>query len=181
MATSREATVILKQEEENVTANAKLMQFTEITADNIDSFHFHGDEAIYPITAVLTVPNDEKSAAILRGRFVDDARYQASRPDDVVDGLMENIFRIRTVINAVIVIVAIATVLTIVLVFILSLRIRRDELETIFRIGCSRLTTVRLLAAEILIIVVTCALLCAALLSLVQANSGDLVRGLILR
>jgi len=94
---------------------------------------------------------------------------------------MENIFRIRPVINAVIVIVAIATVLTIVLVFILSLRIRRDELETIFRIGCSRLTTVRLLAAEILIIVVTSALLCAALLWLVQANSGDLVRGLILR
>ena len=181
LAKSRDATVILKQDEKIVTANAKLMQFTEITTDNIDSFHFHGDEAIYPITAVLTVPNDEKSAAILRGRFVDDARYQASRPDDVVDGLMENIFRIRTVINAVIVIVAIATVLTIVLVFILSLRIRRDELETIFRIGCSRLTTVRLLAAEILIIVVTSALLCAVLLWLVQANSGDLVRGLILR
>jgi len=181
LARSRDATVILKQDEKTVTANAKLMQFTEINVDNIDSFHFHGDESIYPITAILTVPDDEKSAAILRGRFIDNEQYQAIKPDDVIDGLMENIFRIRTVINAVIVIVAIATVLTIVLVFILSLRIRRDELETIFRIGCSRMTTVRLLAAEILIIIVACTLLCAALLWLVQTNSGELVRGLILR
>jgi len=181
LARSSDATVILKQDEKTVTANAKLMQFTEINVDNIDSFHFHGDESIYPITAILTVPDDEKSAAILRGRFIDNEQYQAIKPDDVIDGLMENIFRIRTVINAVIVIVAIATVLTIVLVFILSLRIRRDELETIFRIGCSRMTTVRLLAAEILIIIVACTLLCAALLWLVQTNSGELVRGLILR
>ena len=181
LARSRDATVILKQDEKTVTANAKLMQFTEINVDNIDSFHFHGDESIYPITAILTVPDDEKSAAILRGRFIDNEQYQAIKPDDVIDGLMENIFRIRTVINAVIVIVAIATVLTIVLVFILSLRIRRDELETIYRIGCSRMTTVRLLAAEILIIIVACTLLCAALLWLVQTNSGELVRGLILR
>ena len=181
LARSSDATVILKQDEKTVTANAKLMQFTEINVDNIDSFHFHGDESIYPITAILTVPDDEKSAAILRGRFIDNEQYQAIKPDDVIDGLMENIFRIRTVINAVIVIVAIATVLTIVLVFILSLRIRRDELETIYRIGCSRMTTVRLLAAEILIIIVACTLLCAALLWLVQTNSGELVRGLILR
>jgi len=181
LAKTRDTSVILKQDERSVTANARLMQYTEITKDNIDGFHFHGDESIYPVTAILALPNDTKSAAMLRGRFLDDENYQIIKPDDVIDGLMENIFRIKSVIDAVIVIVAIATVLTIVLVFILSLRIRRDELETIFRIGCSRMTIVRLLAAEILIIILTSAVLCAVLLWLVQTNSSELVRGFILR
>ena len=181
LAKTRDASVILKQNERSVTANARLMQYAEITADNIDSFHFHGDDSGYPLTAVLVLPDDTKAAAMLRGRFLDDANYQIIKPDDVIDGLMENIFRIKKVIDAVIVIVAIATLLTIVLVFILSLRIRRDEMETIFRIGCSRMTTARLLAAEILIILVTSAILCAGLLWLVQTNSCELVRGLILR
>ena len=181
LAKTRDTSVILKQDERSVTANARLMQYAEITADNIDSFHFHGDDSGYPLTAVLVLPDDTKSAAMLRGRFLDDANYQITKPDDVIDGLMENIFRIKKVIDAVIVIVAIATLLTIVLVFILSLRIRRDEMDTIFRIGCSRMTTARLLVAEILIILMTSAVLCAGLLWLVQTNSSELVRGLILR
>ncbi len=181
LAKSRDASVILKQDERSVTANARLMQYTEITQENLDSFHFHGDDSGYPLTAALVLPDDTKSAAMLRGRFLDDGNYQIIKPDDVIDGLMENIFRIKKVIDAVIVIVAIATLLTIVLVFILSLRIRSDEMDTIFRIGCSRMTTARLLAAEILIILVTSAILCAGLLWLVQTNSSELVRGLILR
>ena len=181
IAKTRDASVILNQDERSVTANARLMQYTEITAENLDSFHFHGDDSSYPLTAVLVLPDDTKSAAMLRGRFLDDANHQIIKPDDVIDGLMESIFRIKKVIDAVIVIVAIATLLTIVLVFILSLRIRRDEMDTIFRIGCSRMTTARLLAAEILIILVTSAMLCAGLLWLVHTNSSELVRGLILR
>jgi len=181
LSKTRDAAVILKQDERSVTANARLMQHTEITADNIDSFHFHGDDSSYPLTAVLVLPDDTKAAAMLRGRFLDDELFQIIKPDDVIDGLMENIFRIKKVIDAVIVIVAVATLLTIVLVFILSLRIRRDEMDTIFRIGCSRMTTARLLAAEILIILVASAILCAGLLWLVQTNSSELVRGLILR
>jgi hypothetical protein len=42
-------------------------------------------------------------------------------------------------------------------------------------------TPVQLLAAEILIILVISAMLCAGLLWLVQTNSSELVRGLILR
>jgi hypothetical protein len=43
------------------------------------------------------------------------------------------------------------------------------------------MTTVRLLAAEILIIVTVSAVLCAGLLWLIHINSAALVQGLILR
>ena len=171
-----DSSVIMQQDEENVTANAKLMHYTEITDSNMDSFHFHGDQGGYPVTAIIAVPHDDKSATVLRGRYLEDTQYQITRPDDVIDGLMENIFRIRDVIDAVIVIVGFATVLTIVLVFMLSLRLRQGEIDTIFRIGCSRLTITRLLAAEIMIIFAVSAVLCAALLWLAQTNVNNLVR-----
>ena len=177
---STDPSVILERDERNVAANAKLLHYTEITRENLSSFHFHGDRSNYPVTALLTVPHDAKSATLLRGRLLDDAHYQIIRPDDVIDGLMENIFRIKNVIDAAVVIVAFGTVLTIFLVFVLSLRLRRSEIDTIFRIGCSRMTVARLLAAEIVIIALASAAFCAALLWLVQANSNDLVRSLIL-
>jgi len=57
----------------------------------------------------------------------------------------------------------------------------QSEIDTIFGIGCSRMTVACLLVAEILTIAVVSAGLCAALLWLVQANSNELVRSLILR
>ena len=173
--------VILERDERNVTANAKLLHYTEITDENFSSFHFHGDQGEYPVTALIALPHDAKSATLLRGRFLDDTSYQITRPDDVIDGLMENIFRVKNVIDAVIVIVAFGTVLTIFLVFVLSLRLRRAEIDTIFRIGCSRMTVARLLLAEIAIISLVSAAFCGCLLWVVQANSNELVRSLILR
>jgi putative ABC transport system permease protein len=40
---SQDTSVILNRTEKNVTANAKLQIYTEISKLNLDSFHFHGD------------------------------------------------------------------------------------------------------------------------------------------
>lgn len=176
---TEDRSVILDRTSENVIANAKLMQFTEITAGNIDSFHFHGDAAIYPITAVIALPKDEKSGTILRGRYLQsDANYQIVEPDDVIAGLLANIFRIKNVLDAVIAVVGFATVLAIVLVFSLSLRLREREINTIFKLGCSRMTIAQLLASEIAIIVLISGTLCAAVVWLTSIYSSDLVRAL---
>lgn len=178
---TRDSSVILKREDKNVTANAKLMQYTEITKSNLDSFHFHGDREAYPITAILVLPDDDKSAALLRGRYLESEQFQIVKPGKVVDGLMENIFQIKNVIDAVIVIVGFATVMAMILVFILSLRLRQAEINTIFKLGCSRLTVARLLISEIVIILVISSMLCAGLLWLVDTNSSNLVRAMILQ
>ena len=44
LAKTDDETVIIKREKNTVTANAKLKTYTVITADNLNSFHFHGDE-----------------------------------------------------------------------------------------------------------------------------------------
>jgi putative ABC transport system permease protein len=170
-------TLVLKRSGSNVAATAKLYHYTEISEKNIGSFHFHGNTDVYPISAVIAVPMDEKSGTILQGRYLaKNETQQILRPTEVIDGLLQNIFRIKNVLDAVVSVVALATILAIVLVFALSLRLRQREIQTIFKIGCSRLTIAKLLAAEILIIVVVSGVLCGFLLMVVNRFTNDIVR-----
>ena len=77
-----------------------------------------------------------------------------------------------------ILIVGIATALALILVFSLSLRLRQREIRTVFRIGGSRSTIARLLAAEIAIILLASGLLSALAMAIVNHYSSDLVRSL---
>ena len=174
--------MILERTDTNVAANAKLDHYNEITKDNIDSFHFHGDLGAYPITALIAVPFETKSETLLRGRYLTrQASIQILKPKEVIDGLLENIFKIKSVMDGVILLVGSATVLAIILVFALSLRIRKREIATVFKLGCRRMTITRLMAAEICIIVLTSAVFCGGMVSFVDYFSNDLVRTLIIR
>jgi putative ABC transport system permease protein len=133
----------------------------------------------YPLTAVIALPYDDKAATILRGRYQNtDTRYQIVRPVDVIDTLMTSIFRIRNVLDAVILFVGLATLMSLVLVFALSLRLRQREIDTIFKLGCSRLTIAQLLGAEIAIIAAFSAVLCLLILAVVSHYDQQLVRAL---
>ncbi len=177
-----DSTLILKRTEDNVAASAKLFHFQEITDKNIDSFHFHGDISSNPITAVIAVPADSKSGTILRGRYLsEEEAYQIVKPSEVIDGLLQNIFRIKNVLDAVIAVVALATLLAIVLVFALALRLRQREIETIFRIGCRRLTIARLIAAEMVMIILGSGVICGVMMLLVDQFDNLLVRKLFIR
>ncbi|NIO15604.1 MAG: hypothetical protein GTN70_01150 [Deltaproteobacteria bacterium] len=99
----KDDTEVLSRSDTSVTAGAKPYHFTEITGENVGSFHFHGDSSIYPITAVAAVPKDAKSGTILRGRYLSgEEGHQIVRPVEVIDGLLQSIFRIKNVLDAVI-------------------------------------------------------------------------------
>ncbi len=182
LATTRDETVILNRDGDNIVATAKLVQFTEITDANRDSFHFHAARETLPVSAVIALPHDARAGTILRGRYLgEDERHQIIDPKTVIGGLMENIFRIKNVLDSVILIVGSGTLLALVLVFALSIRLRQRELETIFKLGCGRSTVASLLGAEIAIILAIGALVSAALLSAVDSIADDLVRVLFIR
>ncbi|TNF96126.1 MAG: hypothetical protein EP297_10680 [Gammaproteobacteria bacterium] len=176
----QDPTLVMARQDGNVTASAKLVQFTEITEANMDSFHFHGDPSIYPLTGLIVIPHDTRSGTLLRGRYLESQQYQIVQPREVIDGLLENIFRIKNVLDGVILIVGIATVLAIILVFSLSLRLRQREINTIFKLGCSRMTIARLIGAEISMIVLLSGLICVILLLIVDQYSAEIVRKVIL-
>jgi putative ABC transport system permease protein len=178
----KDPSLVLKRTDSNVAATAKLFHYTEITEKNMASFHFHGNLAAYPISAVIAVAADTKSGTILRGRYLSkEVTQQIVRPQEVIDRLLQNVFRIKNVLDAVIAVVALATVLAVILVFALSLRLRQREIQTIFKIGCSRMTVAKLIAAEIIIIVFSSAVLCSIMMIGVRSVSNDLVRMLFIR
>ncbi|MEM8954121.1 MAG: ABC transporter permease [Verrucomicrobiota bacterium] len=176
LAETDDASVILDHSEENITANAKLETFIEITPENMDSFHFHGNRKDFPVTAAIVVPNDEKSLAILLGRYqADDQPLQLIRPNLIVDELVNTIFRIRRILHAVVVIVALATLLTLALVFTLSLRLRDPELKTISRLGCSRPAMSGFILAEMILILAGSIALALILIALTHPLQPKLI------
>ncbi|ETX07037.1 MAG: hypothetical protein ETSY2_13520 [Candidatus Entotheonella gemina] len=167
VAATRDPQNVLAQQAGNVVASAKLVQYTEITPANIDSFHFHGDTAKFPLTSVIAVPHDDKSATLLRGRYLPEASpFQMIVPVEVVSALLQNIFKIQRVLNIIFAVVSIAMLLTIILIIMLSLRLRQSEIETMYKLGCSRLKMAELVAAELGVIVVASLVLTAGLTGL---------------
>jgi putative ABC transport system permease protein len=166
---------VLKLEKGNVVANASVLSYTEITPDNIDAFHFHGVPDTFPVDAVIVVPNDRKSGILLRGRYENaDAAVQMLVPLQVVNELVDTMFSIRDYIVMAGIGVGAATIATVVLVFMLSIRLRRREIETIRKIGGTRRRLIGVLASEI-ILVVAAGVGIAALLTFVVSRFGDVL------
>ena len=130
-------------------ANAAVVQYQRITPDNIESFHFHGSQDDFPASAVIVVPNDTRSSTILKGRYLDSENpTQLIAPEGVIQGLVDRIFRIKSLLDAVTGIIAIAAFAAIGLAVFLSYRLRAREIATAIKLGARRGMVLRLLAAE---------------------------------
>lgn len=168
------------QDTEAVRAAASLVEFNRITPENIDSFHFHGPPGDYPVSAILIAPNDQRSATILRGRYLDPENpRQIVVPAEVVGGLVDRIFRIKTLLDAVTLIVGVAALSAIALALFLGWRLRAPEMATARRIGAGRGMILRLAVAEILLLLAGSSAI-SALIVLGVRSHGDYLVGWLL-
>ena len=165
---------VLRRDGNVVVGNAAVMQFNEITPDNIDSFHFHGDLSSFPLTAVVAIPPDQRSSALLQGRYQDSELSQIVDPSEVMDELLDTILTVEKFVIAGAVTVGLATLATAFLVFALSLRLRRRERETLFKIGGSRAAIGTVMTSEI-VAVLTAGVLLALLLTFLTQTYGDVI------
>lgn len=181
LSTPEAASAVLAKEENTITANASVLQYNEITSENIDSFHFHGDPSGFPLTAVIAVPDSDKSAVILRGRYEGaEELHQIVRPRIVIDELLDTVLTVQTFVVTAVVIVALSTVATAILVFMLSIRLRRREITTMRKIGASRLTVLSVLGSEILAVLVISLMLAAGLTVLTAYLGSTIIRTVLL-
>ena len=158
---------VLRTEGNKIVANASVVEYNEITPENVASFHFHGDPATFPITSVIVIPKDAKSSTLLQGRYLrPEEPVQIVRPEAVMDDLLGTIFTVRGYVLVAAVILGLATLATMTLVFVLSLQLRRREMQAIAKIGGSRIQIVGLVAVEILSVLGAGVLLAAALSAL---------------
>ena len=175
------ASAVLKREEDRVTANASLVEYNEITPENLASFHFHGDLAEHPVSAVLAVPRNEKSRVLLLGRYTaPDEAVQIVEPAAVMDDLLATVFTVRRYVLAAIGLVSAATLVVAGLVFLLSVRLRRREIETLHKLGAARSHVALMLAAEVVAVLVTAGALAGLLTFLSGSLGGAAIRAFLL-
>lgn len=171
---------VLSREGGRITANASVVQYNEITAENIDTFHFHGDQAAYPLSAVIAVPHSEKSRALLLGRYQDDDASQLVVPTAVMDELLETVLTVREYAVAAVAIAGCATLMTTALVFLLSLRLRRREIATMMKIGASRSTVAAVLISEVVVVLLLGGVLACGLTLVTSRFGSAAIRALLL-
>ena len=145
--------VVLQRTDENVVTNASIVEYNEVTPENVDLFHTHGEPGELPLSAIIVLPHDRKSSTLIKARYSLSETHRMLVPEEVVGELMGLVFKVKRFFDANLALITASTILFIVLVVLLSLRIRRREMETMFKIGCSRLTVFWLQATELMIVV----------------------------
>jgi putative ABC transport system permease protein len=171
---------VLERKEDRVVANASVLQFNEITPENAAAFHFHGKQGDLPVTAILALPRDAKSQTLLSGRYLGrDELCQIMEPRAVMDDLISTVVQIRGYVVAVTLLLGGATLLTICSVFWLSVRLRRRELATLEKIGCSKRFVGGLLGAEVAVVFALAAALAGGLAILAARFGESLIHSLI--
>lgn len=175
------SSAIMNRDEDRIVANASLVQYNEITAENADSFHFHGDLSGYPLSAILVVPNDTKSGVILQGRLQNtEGDTQIIRPKEIIEALLTTVFTVQQFVVAAVALVGTATVAVAVLVILLSLRLRLRERLTLFKIGGSKSVIAGVMAAEIMAVIIASSLLALVLTVIVDRYGAGIIRALLL-
>ncbi len=172
---------VMRRDGDRIVANASVVEWNEITPENIDSFHFHGDLSRHPVHAVVAVPHDERSRVLLMGRYASpEETMQIVRPAGVMNELLDTVLTVRSYVVAAIGSVAVATLATAALVFLLSLRLRRREVETLHKIGASRSSVALLLASEVVFVLAAGGLAAGALTFVVGRFGRAAIRALLL-
>lgn len=151
------------QTEGNEEGSFGIMQpFTEVTDENEHSFHFHGRREDLPLTAILVDAPDERAEALLIGRYLTRNDVTILEPPLIIEQLMQLVFRIERFLDVATTALLSTTATLVTLVFALLLRIREREIQTLFKLGCSRFTIARMMTAELLLIALAATLLTAA-------------------
>ncbi len=176
---SEESGKLISKSKDGIVASKAVESFIEITPENIESFHFHGDISDFPITSIIAVSETEKDDTVLEGRYARDSSIQFTKPSDDVRELMSLVFRVKQFFDANAILIAISTGLLLFLVMLLSMRLRRREMETMFKLGCSRNTIVQLQFAEMLIIFGVALVFVSVAIWGVTTISGDIVESIL--
>lgn len=168
---------IMSRDGGEIVASEGVQRFTEITDENVASFHFHGNRDDFPISAVIVYPRDERDTTLLMGLYVDpDAEAQALVPLEVVEELMDLILRRQQMMNAVSIVLAVVTAMFLVLVSSLSMRLRKREMETLFKIGCGRFTIASIYAIELLLLLAVSVVITTGVAYVSKTWASEIVR-----
>jgi putative ABC transport system permease protein len=151
--------------------------YNEVTDDNLASFHFHGDQNTFPISAIVVVPTDEKAATRLLGRYrKPDSTLQMIEPRVVMGELLTTVVRLKKLGQVALALVGLCSLALVGLVLMLSYRQRQAEQQFLVQLGAAGSRVLLLMMAEAVFVVIAGAALAACLTLMVWWASADVLR-----
>ncbi|THD65694.1 ABC transporter permease [Robertkochia marina] len=153
LTTATADSLLLSRSDSIAIASKAVLSYTEITPENINSFHFHGDPDHYPVNAIIAIPKDKKSELMLRGRYENEVQnVQIVVPEKVVDELLETVVSVKEILTLAAISIGAATLVITLLVFSLSIRLRKKEIQTLKYIGAAKGSITGILSLEIVLV-----------------------------
>lgn len=140
------------EEGENLEATAAIFMFPEITKENRNSFHLHGDIGELPISSVLLLPKNVEQHNIALGDYELRKDVQAVRPKIVVETILEILLGIQRALDAYFFVISFSTLSFFSLILYLSRQLRSTELEIMERMGASKTMIRWMFIAEVSIV-----------------------------
>ena len=144
----------------NGTSPKLVKKHLEITEENVDSFHPHGDPETFPLTAMLVRPESKKAQALLIAHYQDHPSLQVLKSPDVMSELMHMVLRVRDFLDAHHSLVTLAMGALLALIIALPRRLRTRELETLTLLGCRKGLQWTMQITELAIVLII-AIICA--------------------
>ena len=159
-AESIDSKLVLGETAEQVVVSQAVMEYREVTADNLDSFHSHLDPNARPLQGAIVMPargiseaDWVKASTMAKARFHQSRVLQFVSPRVVLSDLMSFVFRLKTFFDAFSGVLLVVTGLLTALVLVLSAKLRAREMATLHRIGCSKGATLKLHLYELVFVV----------------------------
>jgi len=144
---------VLFIEASEIVYNSRLKKYNEITSENINTFHFHGDMSEFPLSALIVNPSSYKEEVVdLLAELNLTKNLQAVRPSKVVNDIMEILLDIKKILDGYAILIFLTTAAFMVLIISLQVRQRKDEMMILYRIGGGKHTVKALLGIEVLIL-----------------------------
>ncbi|MAJ29335.1 hypothetical protein CBD41_07950 [bacterium TMED181] len=151
--------LILENKSDNVTMNAAIVEAVEVTPENEDSFHFHGDPDDLPVTALLINAATNKERTLSRSKLRRDEELLVLDSEAELKSLLGIVLQAKAILDANSLLVLLAALLMLGLIVTLDIKVREREVRTLERIGAPRGFVARLLFTEVAIVVGTGAVL----------------------
>lgn len=168
--------LLIGRTDEHVAVTLKMAQYNEVTPQNIASFHLHAEPEALPISSALVFPPDDKSATLIKAWVNARTAQRMLVPRVVIDDLLGFVVRIKSLVDAVAVVLGVSTALLTVLVVLLSLKTRAGELATLRKIGASRFAAAQLCGIELGLVLVASAAVAGVVVVVVMAALPSLDR-----
>ena len=156
--------------------NSSVVEYNEITAENVDRFHFHGELSDGPVTGAIVIPHDAKNQALIKGRYTAAGGLQLVSPVAEMDELFATVFSVQRFVLWMLLTIGLATLAIGALVFLLSNRLRRDEFRHLRHLGADIVTLRALVAFEAGFVILASLLVSALGLFLINLMAPVIIR-----